>query len=175
MDSCRRRKVMWFVYGDYVLDRILGLDRAQRIAIFFTESEIQPQQNAVALSLDLRHRLPLDYTNMAPRVVSTFQRYGISETGMYYDILESSQIPDVPLPLRMELLTSELTVSDISNLWITQIKYPEIKVHPKLMARLAADIDYLEFISEEFPEVAHILYLDRLRIDGTTPSRSHLR
>ena len=141
----------WLAFGDFVIDRLLGCSRADRLSIHFDREK--PSRNLVYESLGLEKPLPIDYTIELPRVLYDLDRLAIDASRQITDILTGAVVPP-GLPLRARLSTFDLSAEDILRLWRVRSTYPEILFDSLLVDRLEADMAHLRSLRDQFCELA---------------------
>jgi hypothetical protein len=152
----------WYAFGEVVLDRILGLSRAEAASIYFRTRP--PLVKEVRRQLGLPPYLTIEMTNDTPRMVATIDQYVILKTNRLYNITSATY--DVPESCNQLVLTTyDLSVQDILRLHRLIRGYPELASEPKLVERLEADLAHLTILRQRFPE------LDLLFIQYETLSR----
>ena len=156
---------MWFAFGDYVLDRLLGVARCDEVKIFVSDiSSSSLQECRTALALHDQQSVAM--TTERPRVRTSLDNLGVDEERRVVDLQTFREI--TLGSFTFELLTYELTAHDIIELYHILKRYPEFMTDRQLASRLVADMAHLRAISTRFPDLATELFVAELA-DGPLP------
>jgi hypothetical protein len=150
---------MWYVFGDAVIDRILGTSRAAEISVYSDVLPLSPGEVRRALGIPLTP--PVFITNDPPVPVTNLDCYVLYPNG---DIREpgSDTIEPPQLPLRLRIQSSQLAPSDVMRLDRVIRSYPEVMVDESEVKKVRERMEDLMSRLHESPEFAACLYHDDL-------------
>src|SRR5215212_5276459 len=158
-------RVPWYVYGDYVLDAVAGIRRAEQIAVAWNGPIVQPKE--VRRRLGGQRILPIIAQPAPHRIAYSIDAIVILPDGTIYDLRLDRPVQPA-WPLSIDVLTPELTMHDLLRLDYVLKGYPELKVDVTLKLKLNADIPFLKSQGPAHPEVAIAL----LEFEPMAPWRS---
>lgn len=128
---------MWYVYGDAVLDRLLGTNRAREISVYSDTLMLSPSE--VRTVLGVGPKPPVYITNDPPTPITNLDRYALLPTGEITELGSETQGPP-PLPLRLYIQLSDWRRNDVVRLTQLMRDYPEILVGEADAEQLAQHI-----------------------------------
>lgn len=142
-----------FVFGDAVLDAVLGVSRAKRVAVWF-EHTAKPTRSQVLSCVGAD--LPIDWQVSPPNLHFDFQRLVLDLDGLLFDRVWNDYRQQ-SLVLSAELLDFNLTATSLVEGCRILATYPEITVPPLVRRRLRADMALLSEMAVTSPDLANLL------------------
>jgi hypothetical protein len=143
----------WYVYGELVIDHLLGVARSEVASVAFTSQPI-PTPSVVRSRLGLAPYLSVEITNKPPRAICTLDEIVLLESGELYDVGRCDAY--VVRHLELKLTTYEVGAEDILRLNRLLKGYPEIAVPTELVNFVTAGVGHLESLRSRFPEVGSL-------------------
>lgn len=137
----------WFVYGDAVLDRLLGCHRSKRLHVWFRD--IVPTRADVEKALAIIG-LPIDFCQEVPPSICEFDHWVIDAQGK----LRSRDASSTNAPiLPIEMVPRHFDIPPVHVIRLNRIhhRYPEVFVDPVLLARIESTVEHLQAIRTSYP------------------------
>ena len=146
---------MWYVFGNYVLDKIFNFNRCKRLSIYY--SEAPPDRNEISNSLKLeKNDIPIDFYDTPPKIVTEIDNYVIQSSGNLFHLNLNQTINPTP-PIHISPLLYDLRAEDAIRLWHLHKSYPELTFDKPLLKKIASDIEYYLSIRKNFEELDLLL------------------
>lgn len=140
----------WYVYGDLVVDRLLGVQRATKVEFCYRKLPFPPD---LVKMLNTLKKVDHSLTDQPHRVITSLDAIVLTRDGD----LRNLQGGSATLPRRVDAFEYDLRVRDVVRLWHVHKGYPEIRWEPKLLHRLRATVDHLLTLAPANPDVDLLL------------------
>jgi hypothetical protein len=136
----------WYIYGEYVIDKILGTARSEVVNVYSPLPPLSPE--IVRRSLHVPRTLTIEITTTEPRSICTLDEIVLLPGGELYERGTNSTYTGDNLIL--ELVGYDLTADDILRLYRLYLDFPEIEFEPALTAYLHASFTFLQSLRHRF-------------------------
>jgi hypothetical protein len=146
---------MWWCFGDYALDRLVGRDNGGAVSVVYDDSP--PSITDVRKSLDLSTERPLHVLPELPSRVCNLDELVYSSVGELLAFIGGPIAPE--RDFRVHLLTQDLGAKDFVRLWSWKRRYPELQFGAALASRLDHELKYLRSLAKDFPDIELYLQL----------------
>lgn len=146
---------MWYIYGDFVIDGLLGLRRCRRVTVYFDGT---PPARECLPSIARNAELSLSYTNSTPPDALLLDRVVFNGSGEFLDRNTFQPVERFSKTLLTET-NPDFGIADALRLLRLAKMYPELGFPTSLLERLESTVKHLQTIRSQFDWI-HLLLLD---------------